>query len=73
MENKRVYIAHARAVLGSNGRGYCSRGMRAFANRHDLNWEDFVTNGIDIETLRAIDDDMARAVIAEAEADNGQG
>lgn len=46
--------------------------MRAFADKNNLDWEDFVNNGIDIEVLRAIDDDMVRAVIAEAEQD-GQG
>ncbi len=68
----RIYIQHARAVMGPSGRGYCSRGMREFASRHGLDWEDFVINGIDVESLKHIDDDMVRAVIAEAEKD-GQG
>lgn len=65
----RVYIKHARAVCPG---GYCSRGMRLFAKTHDLDWEDFLHNGIDAEVLRAIDDDMARAVVLEAEK-NEQG
>lgn len=43
--------------------------MRLFAVRHNLDWEDFLLNGIDIEVMRAIDDEMARAVILEAEKD----
>lgn len=69
MENKRIYIHHARAIPSQNGQGYCSRGMRLFAVRHNLDWEDFLLNGIDIEVIRAIDDEMARAVILEAEKD----
>lgn len=67
-----IYIQHARAIVGPSGKGYCSRGMRAFAERHGFDWEDFVVNGIDVELLKPIDDDMVRAVIAEAEKD-GQG
>lgn len=65
----KVYIHHARAIIGSNGKGYCNRGLRAFGKRHNLDWEDFLLNGIDIEIIRQIDDDMARAVIAEVEKD----
>lgn len=43
--------------------------MRLFAVRYNLDWEDFLLNGIDIEVMRAIDDEMARAVILEAEKD----
>ena len=64
-----IYLKHTRAVLGPNGRGYCSRGMRDFAERYELDWENFLRNGIDAEILRAIDDHMVRAVIAEAEKD----
>ena len=62
----KVYIRHARAI--ANG-GYCSRGMRKFAERHSLDWEDFLLNGIDADVLRSIDDEMARAVVLEAEKD----
>ena len=65
----RIYLHHARSILGPNGRGYCSRGMRDFAERYGLDWEDFLRNGIDAEILRAIDDHMVKAVIAEAEKD----
>ena len=43
--------------------------MRDFAERYGLDWEDFLRNGIDAEILRAIDDHMVKAVIAEAEKD----
>lgn len=69
VENKRIYLRHARSVFAPNGRGYCNRGLRLFAERHNLDWEDFLHNGIDIEKIRAIDDDMARAVLLEVEKD----
>ncbi len=65
----KVYIHHARAIIGPNGKGYCNRGLRLFGQRHGLDWEDFLQNGIDIEIIRQIDDEMARAVIAEVEKD----
>ena len=64
-----IYVRHARAVLCPNGKGYCSRGMRQFAASHDLDWEDFVKNGIDSKVLEQIDDVMVKRVIAEAEKD----
>lgn len=64
-----IYLKHARAVLGPNGRGYCNRGLRAFGEKHGLDWVHFLENGIDVELVRHIDDEMVRAVIAEAEKD----
>lgn len=64
-----IYLKHTRAVLGPNGRGYCNRGLRAFCERHALDWAHFLENGIDVELVRHIDDEMVRAVIAEAEKD----
>ena len=67
-----IRIEHARSIVGPNGKGYCSRGMRMFAKRHELDWEEFVNNGLPVEAFAHIDDDMLKAVIAEAEKD-GQG
>ena len=67
-----IRIEHARSVIGANGQGYCSRGMRLFAARHGLDWENFVHHGIAVESVAHIDDEMLKAVIAEAEKD-GQG
>ena len=64
-----IRIEHARSVFGSNSKGYCNRGMRAFAAKHNLDWESFVYNGVDTKLLSHIDDEMLNAVIAEAEKD----
>ena len=42
---------------------YCSKGGRRFAERHDLDWADFVKNGIDHEALLATDDAMATYIV----------
>lgn len=44
----------------------CSRGAREFFARHNLDWSDFLTNGIEVEKLEKIDDAMAKAVIEVA-------
>ena len=45
---------------------YCNRGARQFALRHNLDWSEFLVNGLDVKVLENIDDDMARAVVAQA-------
>ena len=44
----------------------CSRGARAFALLHGLDWSDFLANGIDCGTLMDIDDVMAMQVVRYA-------
>lgn len=69
----RVYIRHARSVLGPNGKGYCARGMRQFADRHGLDFDKFAREGIDADALLNTGDEMARAIVLEAEREeNGQ-
>lgn len=46
--------------------GYCSRGSRAFFKSHNLDWFDFLHNGIDSEKLLATKDSMAEKVVAAA-------
>lgn len=46
--------------------GYCSRGLRLFAKKHDLDWNDFLQNGIDEEIISALDDHMGNVVIEVA-------
>lgn len=46
--------------------GYCSKGMRKFAEQHGLNWMDFLINGIDEVRLSQIDDHMVEQLIEAA-------
>lgn len=45
----------------------CSSGAREFFERHGLDWQDFLNNGIDAEKLRATGDAMAIQVVKVAE------
>lgn len=64
----RAYIRHVRRC------DYCSKGLRAFLQRHGISVSDFLKNGVTTERLRAIPDVMAHRVadVAEAEARNGR-
>lgn len=43
--------------------GLCSAGCRKFCKKHDLDWDEFLTNGIDQDTLLSTNDGMARWVV----------
>jgi hypothetical protein len=45
------------------GFGYCSRGLRQFALRHNIDWVDWVNNGVDSEKLVSTGDEMAIVVV----------
>jgi hypothetical protein len=53
----KIYISDLRQT------GMCARGSRAFFLRHDLDWQDFLANGIDLETAETFDDTMVRQVV----------
>jgi hypothetical protein len=44
----------------------CSRGTRAFFERHGLDWNKFLDEGIPAEDLEATGDAMALAVVEHA-------
>lgn len=44
----------------------CSRGARKFFERHNLDWSDFIKNGIDAEKLLSTGDAMAVRVVEVA-------
>lgn len=58
----RVYVRHIRV---QNLR-YCSRGSRLWFKLHNLDWADFVTNGLPEEILINTGDAMALAAVDEA-------
>ena len=45
----------------------CSRGTRAFFEKHNLDWNAFLAEGIDAEKLRQTGDAMALQVVKVAE------
>jgi len=45
---------------------YCLAGVRPWFQRHGLNWQDFLSHGIDAERLRATGDALIEPVIQVA-------
>jgi hypothetical protein len=50
---------------------YCNRGSRQFFERHGLNWALFLQEGVDMEAVEKIDDEMAKAVVRQAKLRQG--
>jgi hypothetical protein len=59
-----VTIQHLRTVPGHRPRpGFCLGKSRAWAQRHGIDWKDFVRNGIPAEKLEATGDGLALALV----------
>jgi hypothetical protein len=60
-------LAHSRHLRAAN---ICNKGAKNWWKHHGLNWSDFVSNGIAVETLESTGDKMALDVakIARDEA-----
>ena len=56
--------------------GYCRKGCRQFAERYGMDYQVFLRDGISESAFDGIDDEMVRAVIAQArlrqETENGK-
>lgn len=62
----RMYIRHIRAG------GFCARGARDWAARHNIDYNDFLKNGIDCEVLEATGDHFAITVCKLAREEEQQ-
>lgn len=49
-------LVHMRDIRAAK---MCSKGARDFFKRHNLDWNDFIKNGIEAEKLEATGDRMA--------------
>ncbi|HDS1834390.1 TPA: hypothetical protein QEM98_000475 [Stenotrophomonas maltophilia] len=72
-----VRIDHLRTIPGFGPKpGLCAAGGRAWFARHQLDWSDFVRNGIASERLEATGDGLALALVKHArqqeEAEHGR-
>lgn len=61
-----VTMADAKACIPGGKGIYCSRGIRSFFEKYNLDYSDFVKNGIDAEKLIATNDSMALAAVEVA-------
>lgn len=50
----------------------CAKGTREWFAHHDLNYSDFLSNGIPVEVMEATGDQMALKVCEIARADHGR-
>lgn len=55
-----ITMEHVRAAK------MCSRGARAFFERHGLDWQQFLESGLPVETIEATRDAMALRVVEVA-------
>lgn len=63
----KITIDHVRGTKGFNTRGrLCVHGARRWFKDHDLDFADFLKNGIDEEILLATGDAFAIAVVGQA-------
>lgn len=63
----RVTIRHLRTIPGTHKRrGWCNDRARVWFKRHNLDWTDFVRNGIDADILLATGCGLALAMVAWA-------
>lgn len=69
-----VTIQHMHSVPTWNGRqGYCHGQAREFFKRHNLDWWDFLNNGIEADLLLATGDALAAVLVQYAmEVDDGR-
>ena len=62
-----VTMRHLRTIPGfSKDPGFCSSGGRAFFTRYNLDWSNFLRNGIDSELLLNTGDALAKALVDHA-------
>lgn len=59
----KITLQDARSFPIITRSGYCARGMRLFAERYQLDWQTFITEGIEEEILLATGDDLAKKIV----------
>jgi hypothetical protein len=63
----RVFMRHVRSAQ------ICSKGSREFFRKHDLDWGDFLSNGITVSKLEEIGDPIALRAAREAVEEEANG
>ncbi len=69
----RITMRHARAVCQPGQGVSCASGIRAWFAKHDLDFRQFLTAGIPISEVEAIDDYFTRRICAIARQEAGHG
>lgn len=63
----KITVAHARSM------GYCSQGMLRFAKHYNLDFREFLRNGIDEEILLATKDSLALKLVTAVKSKDSEG
>ena len=53
--------------------GYCIKGLKEFCKRHDIDFKDFVKNGIEADIILKIEDAMAFKLVEYARSKRMEG
>ena len=59
----KITLQDMRSMPCATGSGYCSRGARQWADKHKLDWQKFITDGIEEEELSNKKDAMADRLV----------
>jgi hypothetical protein len=51
----------------------CARGSRVWCARNGFSWQEFVSNGLPVSTMRQLNDPIINRIIAEAERERDHG
>ena len=62
----KITLRHVRSLGYNKGIMYCVPGMKRFAQKYDIDFREFVKEGIDEEVFLATGDTMGIAVVEEA-------
>lgn len=63
----KVKLEHARRLH------YCSSGIRQFCSKYNIDFRDFIRNGIDAKELEKLDDGLSNRMINLAKEDSLNG
>lgn len=66
----KITLQHARSYPCRTQIGFCSPVMKKFAERHNLDWNAFITEGVDEEVLLATGDAMVKKLVAWVKSQN---
>lgn len=66
-----LHMRHIRQA-GNDSRGYCSRGTRAWCERYNINYTQFLLHGINVEIIESIGDAFAIEVCQIARAEHAK-
>lgn len=68
-----ITVNDLRALRDLKGKGYCIRGAKEWAARHNIDFSQFVREGIRSSVLLATGDQLAEDLVRFAEQERGNG